>query len=572
MTRKSVTQLLNQLDELKLRFDAGTTASCARLLNRIRQERIIDADELIRLHETLLFLRAYPQSPAIVSAAERLLREVPAQLLAAETENADLDPLDHPEISGIAGRNVIDTFSYYTVRWLMRRFGRQLEIYWDWFEDENRLAQTWPRLMPHLEEDAFVEANVPYRSWLKAARDGKAELSWLINRFNALPLADAERAELYDSQQLYVQWAPPYRATRTGMRLPAKLASSRTYYHDRPLLARRDVAFADELEKPPPPLDKLSSRDGEAVLDLAREASTVRYRELYGFTHGDPSRVFRADLGRGVELFVSGLPTEKRLPLRAYHAALIFKNRVPVGYFEGLSLFERMESGFNLYYTFRDGETAWLYARTLNVMRHMLGVTTFSLDPYQIGFENEEGIQSGAFWFYRKLGFRPTDRRLLEMAEMEEFKIKNRPSYRTSAKTLRKLAVSPMVFELKQDNVGDWDRFQVRQIGITVQRIMSESFGSDAQRLRATAVSLAEKYLGLNSRGFSKAQLKILSDLSIVLLSIPDLENWERNERDALRKIIQAKMSADEANYLRLMQQHPKLRHALIDLGSGSRL
>lgn len=572
MTRKSVTQLLNQLDELKLRFDAGTAASCGRLLNRIRQERVIDADELIRLHETLLFLRAYPQSPTIVSAAERLLREFPAQLVAAEAEDADLDPLDHPEISGIAGRNVIDTFTYYTVRWLMRRFGRQLEIYWDWFEDENRLAQTWPRFMPHLEEDAFVEANVPYRSWLKAARDGKSELSWLINRFNALSLADAERAELYDSQQLYVQWTPPYRATRTGMRLPAKLASSRTYYHDQPLLARRDVAFADELEKPPTPLHKLSNRDGEAVLDLAREASTVRYRELYGFTHGDPSRVFRADLGRGVELFVSGLPAEKRLPLRAYHAALIFKNRVPVGYFEGLSLFERMESGFNLYYTFRDGETAWLYARTLNIMRHMLGVTTFSLDPYQIGFENEEGIQSGAFWFYRKLGFRPTDRRLLEIAETEEFKIKNRTSYRTSARTLRKLAVSPMVFELKQDNVGDWDRFQVRQIGITVQRIMSESFGSDAQRLRATAVSLAEKYLGLNSRGFSKAQLKILSDLSIVLLSIPDLKNWERNERDALRKIIQAKMSADEANYLRLMQQHPKLRRALIDLGSGSRL
>ncbi|HEX6730605.1 MAG TPA: hypothetical protein VF074_11360, partial [Pyrinomonadaceae bacterium] len=513
MSRASVSQLLNQLDQLKLQFDPGASVRCIPLLKKIKEQHLTDAAEFIRLHEILLFLCAYPQSPAIVSAAEKLLREFPARLAEAEAEEADLAPLDHPEMSSIAGRSVIDTFSYYTVRWLMRRFGRQLAFYWDWFEDENRLAQTWPRFMPHLEEDAFVEANVPYRSWLKAARTGESELSWLINRFNTFPLTDAERAELYDSQQLYVQWTPPYRATRTGMRLPAKLAGSRTYYHDQPLLARRDVAFADELEKPPPPLTKLSNRDGEAVLDLAREASTVRYRELYGFTHGDPSRVFRADLGRGVELFVSGLSPEKRLPLRAYHAALIFKNRVPVGYFEGLSLFERMESGFNLYYTFRDGETAWLYARTLNVMRHMLGVTTFSLDPYQIGFENEEGIQSGAFWFYRKLGFRPTDSRLLEMAESEEFKIKSRPSYRTSAKTLRKLAVSPMVFELKEDHVGDWDRFQVRQIGITVQRIMSESFGGDAQRLRAAAVSFAEKHLGLNSRAFSKTQLKIFSDL-----------------------------------------------------------
>ena len=52
-------------------------------------------------------------------------------------------------------------------------------------------------------------------------------------------------------------------------------------------------------------------------------------------------------LGRGVELFLIGLPAEKRLPLRAYHAATIYKNGVPIGYFEGLSLFERMESGFN---------------------------------------------------------------------------------------------------------------------------------------------------------------------------------------------------------------------------------
>ena len=89
---------------------------------------------------------------------------------------------------------------------------------------------------------------------------------------------------------------------------------------------------------------------------------------------------------------------------------MIYKNGVPIGYFEGLSFFERMESGFNLYYTFREGETAWLYANILNVMSRLTGVSSFSLDPYQIGFENEEGIQSGAFWFYRKLGFRSTRR------------------------------------------------------------------------------------------------------------------------------------------------------------------
>lgn len=572
MRRHSVSKFLDHLDKLKLQFGPGAAAKCRRLLNRITEQRLTDAEELIRLHEILLFLRAYPQSPAIVSATENLLREFPARLATTEAEEVDLSPLDHPEMSGFAGRSVIDAFTFHTVGWLTRRFRRQVEFYWDWFENENRLAQTWPRFIPLLAEDAFVEANVPYREWLQSARDGNTEVFWLINRFNALPATEADRAELYDSQQLYVQWTPPYRATRTGMRLPAKLAKSRVFYHDQPLLRRRDVAFAEELEKPTPPLDKLSTRDGEAVLDLAREASTVRYRELYGFTHGDPTRVLRAELGRGVDLFVIGLTPEKRLPLRAYHAALIFKNRMPVGYFEGLSLFERMESGFNLYYTFRDGETAWLYARTLNVMRHLLGVTTFSLDPYQIGFENEEGIQSGAFWFYRKLGFRPTDRQLLKIAEAEEFKIKNQPSHRTTTTTLRKLAVSPMVFELHQNRIGDWDSFQVRQIGMKLQRVMAASFGGDAQTLRTEAVNFAGKILKVNSQRFTDSQQKIFSDLSAVLLLIPDLSTWNRNEKDALAEIIQAKMTADEAKYLRLKQQHARFRRAIIDLGSRRRL
>jgi len=33
----------------------------------------------------------------------------------------------------------------------------------------------------------------------------------------------------------------------------------------------------------------------------------------------------------------------------------------------------------------------------LRLLRQFLGVTVFSIDPYQVGHENEEGIESGAF-------------------------------------------------------------------------------------------------------------------------------------------------------------------------------
>jgi len=254
------------------------------------------------------------------------------------------------------------------------------------------------------------------------------------------------------------------------MRAPAR----KLFYHRGPLIQRRDVDLRKELAQPSPALEKLSPSEGEKAIDTARDASTIRYRELYGFTHGDPNNVYRAELGRGVELFlISALP-ERRLPLRESHSAMIYKNGVAIGYFEGLSLFERMESGFNLYYTFREGETAWLYARTLNVMHHFAGVTAFSLDPYQIGFENEEGIESGAFWFYRKLGFRPTQPEVLQLAQKEEEKIRTRKGYRTPAATLRKLARSPMIFELDEERTGDWDNFQIRKIGFKALKGLSE--------------------------------------------------------------------------------------------------
>jgi len=434
------TSLLDRLDDARRSFGAGSQKATEYLLTLLAQNEIREAESIVRFHELLLFICAYPQSARARQMAQSLLKSIPKRIEALRDAEIDLDSLEHPEISGISGLSVTDTFGFFIVRLLLQRHPSQVGIYWDWFEDENRLAQTWPRFMPLLEEDSAVEANIPFQTWLRTARPrAEKELQWLVRRFKSLDNTEKEKAELYDSQQLYVRWKPAYGATRTGMRLPVR----QIFYHRRPLIQRRDIVLKDELEKPSPPLQLLSPKQGEAILDLAREASTTRYRELYGFTHGDAKRVFKTNIGRGVDIFVSGLPAEWRLPLRAYHAALIFKNGVPVGYFEGLSLFERMESGFNLYYTFRDGETAWLYARLLNIFHRLLGVTAFSLDPYQIGHENEEGIESGAFWFYRKLGFRPTRGEIRKLVGREEEKLGARSAYRTSARTLRAFRKRP---------------------------------------------------------------------------------------------------------------------------------
>jgi hypothetical protein len=198
------------------------------------------------------------------------------------------------------------------------------------------------------------------------------------------------------------------------------------------------------------------------MLDLASETSAMRFRELHGFTYGDPSDVSRVELGRGVVVFVSTVPRQHRLPLRTYHAGLIFKNAVPIGYVETLTYREQMEVGFNLYYTFREGETAWLYARLLRLFHQLLGVTRFTVDPYQLGLHNDEAIESGAFWFYRKLGFRPDNAEVAKLLAIEEKRLHANPNYRTPARILRRLAAGWLVY-------GPGERVDARRLAMKIR-------------------------------------------------------------------------------------------------------
>jgi hypothetical protein len=103
---------------------------------------------------------------------------------------------------------------------------------------------------------------------------------------------------------------------------------------------------------------------------------------------------------------------------------------------------------------------------------------------------------------------------LLKLAEKEEQKLATRKEYRTPARTLRKLAEGPMIFQLSGTENHDWDRFQIRNIGF-----------------------------------------KLKGKLDSVLSLLPD-------------SVVRAKSAAEETTYLKLMQEDKQLRQRIIELGS----
>jgi hypothetical protein len=94
---------------------------------------------------------------------------------------------------------------------------------------------------------------------------------------------------------------------------------------------------------------------------------------------------------------------------------------------------------------------------------------------------------------------------------------------------------------------------------------MARRFDSDSEKMRTQALQLLLKTI---RRRLTDAERKIFSDFAVVLLLIPDLAAWSREEKRGLLKIIESKAGRDEAKYLQLMQQHTRFRTALIDLGS----
>ena len=99
----------------------------------------------------------------------------------------------------------------------------------------------------------------------------------------------------------------------------------------------------------------------------------------------------RAEVSRGV-VMTRGISQREGLTPRAYVAALTLKNGVPINYIEAIGLCEWIEVGFNTFYTYRHGETAWIYAQVLRCLRQFTGATTLSVYLYQIGQNNDEAL------------------------------------------------------------------------------------------------------------------------------------------------------------------------------------
>jgi len=68
---------------------------------------------------------------------------------------------------------------------------------------------------------------------------------------------------------------------------------------------------------------------------------------------------------------------------------------------------------------------------------------------------------------------------------------------------------------------------------------------------------------------WNPAECQAFENWSLVLALIPDLRRWMPQEKHDVAQMIRAQAAPNEMRYLRLTQQHRRLRAELLRLGSS---
>ena len=129
----------------------------------------------------------------------------------------------------------------------------------------------------------------------------------------------------------------------------------------------------------------------------------------------------------------------------------------------------------------------------------MFKADTIVVDPYQLGEENNDAIRSGAWWFYQRLGFRPREVDLNRLMRRELSRTSAKPSYRSSEKTLKKLASSNLFLDLKKPREDVLGAMPLGNVGLHITRYLAENFGHDRRQASKVCAQKAAALLGVRS-------------------------------------------------------------------------
>ncbi len=531
------TDQITQLVSIRNQYGKEAAARKIQLLNKISIKNIKSKKKAEELYSLLLFLAAYPDNKTIYISANRLLQEL--QLHIQTNENLQYFLYN----TGITGTKLCAAFSFELVKWLRRT--RPDDIALNGFEaDDAKIQSVLSVVMPKIESEIMQDENAEWKGWLKKIKNEDEDLlDQFIAIFDSSELRPEVKEELWNSIGINAEIN-----FSTHCCLPKSLIHA--YYH-RSLIRK-------EIKEQPfqiPKQIKLSGNEAKQIVDCSRMILVRKLRELNPISFTDSSRVSFYLLDRGISIALTGMVPQHRHPVDSYMGYLVFKNGLPVAYAGSWILFDSARIGLNVFADYRGGEAKYIFDQVLQLHAKTYALKRFTVDPYQLGKANYDGIQSGAFWIYYNAGFRPLKKEQQELAAVEALKIKADKKYRSPASVLKTLADSRMELMLKKTAV----RFDATDLSLAYAAILIKKHKGN--RLPAEKDSVKKLATILQIENYLEYNMNfVLKNWAVLLLSNEKELKSSSPLKRAFKKLFELKAIGKEEAYIKALLQFAEIR------------
>ncbi len=536
------------------RYGDGAEARKQDLLARLEARPPKTARAILRMQDDLLFLVAFPGEAATRRAAIRLLAAVPD--LVSRLPRGERDLLND---SGIAGSTSRYEFSFPIARWIACRAAGEAEIDWRHYKDHALLDRALFAILRPAELEAAESGDTKTRALVERARASstRTSLDWILGAL--IDACGPEKADaLFSETDMPIAWRPSARYSTTGARLAhAPVVIRRTM--------RRPPADVAARICEPMTIERLAPARARRVIETTRAGLSARCREVVAISHANPRDVSWCDLGEGTALAVIGVAPARRLTLETNTGYLLFANGVPIGYGGVTPFFRQANTGINIFPSFRGSEAAALFVEMLRAFRSLYGVSRFIVNGYQFGEGNAEAIRSGAYWFYHRLGFRPTDQTLQRRAAREAARLSKKGAAPSDAGTLRGLARGDLVLTLPDADPADAiDESAILKAGLgTMRALAREPAASRALAEQAISERIAAALGAGALRELPPAERRAMRRLAPIIEAVGGVSSWSDEEKRNLLAMVRAKGAAQERDFARAAALCPRFFRAL---------
>lgn len=492
-------ETLNALRNVSGSFNSDAEPVKKTLLHKIASCKIHNPKIIFEYHQLLLFHLAYPQSKELLNTAQHELNRMAAEAQAGFYGTNKLVKLQLTN-TGIANTQINVSFSFHFVKWLVTEFREAISLF-SIDAGDTIVEQVLSACLQPVSRDLIADKMLsPLQMIHRLKKSGKDDLKFLVQLFDGLDCSPEIRDALWDSMKIFVTWKLHEHAPSLTN---AKSPDRKIFFQRKSLIKSFD--FKTEIGNELPPSVKLNGSERKQLIIAARGVLSMFLRETDPVTYVDERDVELFDAGRGIDIALYPMIAERRLPLESYIGYVAFRNRIPVAYGGGWIFLHRSKIGINVFPAFRGGESAFIFCQILRVYHHHFNVKKFIAEPYQIGKNNNEGLKSGAFWFYYRIGFRPGTEKLKQLARKEFEMIRSDKSYRSPLSVMRQLSEENLELDLSpNENYVDIDPLLISE---KVNGFITKNNGKDWMKDNHLAEILSDTF------GLKRGERKILTRL-----------------------------------------------------------